>query len=213
MKRELARSSSITDAIHGAGYSSSSRFYETAQARLGMTARARRAGAPGESIRCAVATCSLGLILVAATARGVCSIAFGDDAAELRQALAQRFPKALLIEDDPVFATMVADVLALVERPGLGHALPVDVRGTAFQERVWRALQAIPPGTTASYGEIATAMGARRASRAVAQACAANPLAVAIPCHRVVRGDGDISGYRWGRERKTALLARESGAA
>jgi AraC family transcriptional regulator of adaptative response/methylated-DNA-[protein]-cysteine methyltransferase len=205
----LAQTASVTEAIHGAGYSSSSRFYETATARLGMVPRVSRAGGAGEVIRYATATCSLGLVLVAATARGVCAITLGDDADTLIADLASRFRAATLERADRDFTETVSAVIALVEAPGHGHALPLDVRGTAFQERVWQALRAIPPGTTQTYKGIAIAIGDPKAARGVAQACAANPVAVAIPCHRVVRGSGDLAGYRWGIERKATLLARE----
>jgi AraC family transcriptional regulator of adaptative response/methylated-DNA-[protein]-cysteine methyltransferase len=160
-------------------------------------------------IRFAIGECSLGAILVAATARGVCAILLGDDPEELVHDLERRFPRAHLIGADPGFEQRVAEVVGLVESPRAPVELPLDVRGTAFQQRVWQALRDIPAGTTASYAEIASAIGAPRAVRAVAKACAANALAVAIPCHRVVRTDGDLSGYRWGVERKRALLDRE----
>jgi len=209
MSEQLQASSSVTDAIHGAGYSSSSRFYETATARLGMRPKTHRDGGKGETIRYAVGTCSLGALLVAATEKGICAIQFGDEAPSLVAGLEDRFPEAELIGDDAGFADTVARVVDLVERPRLGHDLPLDVRGTAFQERVWQALRAIPIGETASYAEIARAIGQPTAVRGVAGACAANPTAVAIPCHRVVRSDGDLSGYRWGVKRKAELLARE----
>ncbi len=209
MRAELAASGSVTEAIYGAGYSSSSRFYETAAGRLGMRPAAHRHGGKGETIRYALSPCSLGLLLVAATQRGVCAIQFGDDGDSLVAGLKARFPQAAISDGDAGFAATVADVVALVEHPGIEHALPLDVRGTAFQERVWQALRAIPAGRTASYAEIAQAIGQPRAVRGVAQACAANPTAVAIPCHRVVRSDGALSGYRWGAKRKAELLKRE----
>jgi len=209
MQAELQDGATVTEAIHGAGYSSSSRFYETAGARLGMAPRTRRVGASGETIRHTACATSLGPLLVAATARGICAIQFGDSAETLLADLRQRFPKAELIEGDATFDRLVAEVVALVEQPRAGHGLPLDIRGTAFQERVWRALRAIPVGRTASYAEVAEAIGQPSASRGVAQACAANPVAVAVPCHRVVRSDGALSGYRWGVERKAELLKRE----
>jgi len=209
LQAELRDGATVTEAIHGAGYSSSSRFYETAGARLGMAPRTRRVGASGETIRHMVCATSLGPLLVAATARGVCAIQFGDSAEMLLADLRLRFPKAELIEGDAAFEALVGQVVALVEQPRAGHGLPLDIRGTAFQERVWRALRAIPIGRTASYAEIAEAIGQPSASRGVAQACAANPAAVAVPCHRVVRSDGGLSGYRWGVERKAELLKRE----
>lgn len=199
----------ITDAIYDAGYGSSSRFYESAGERLGMTPRAFRDGGRDTELRFAVAPCSLGNVIVAASRRGIAAIELGDDPETLEAGLAARFPKARLIGGDAAFADLVARVVAFIEAPAAGLDLPLDVRGTAFQEQVWRALRAIPAGRTATYTEIATSIGAPRAVRAVAQACAANPTAVAIPCHRVVRADGSLSGYRWGVERKRALLARE----
>ena len=209
----LAEAGSVTEAIYDAGFNAPSRFYQDAAGRLGMTPGTYRAGGQGEAIRFAVGECSLGAILVAATEKGVCAITFGEDPALLVRALQDRFPKAELIGADPAFEATVASVVGAVEAPGLGLGLPLDIRGTAFQQRVWQALRAIPPGRTASYAEIAAAVGAPGAVRAVAGACAANVLAVAIPCHRVIRSDGALSGYRWGVERKAALLARERAAA
>lgn len=209
-QRELAEGSSVTQAIYGAGYSSPSRFYESAEGRLGMSPSAYRHGGPGAEIRFAVGECSLGAILVAATRKGICAIRFGDDPDALVRDLQDRFPKARLIGGDPEFERWVAQVVGLVEAPARGLDLPLDVRGTAFQQRVWAALREIPPGETATYAEIAGRVGAPSAARAVARACAANPVAVAIPCHRVVRQDGSLSGYAWGVERKRALLDREA---
>jgi AraC family transcriptional regulator of adaptative response/methylated-DNA-[protein]-cysteine methyltransferase len=206
----LENGGSITDAIYEAGFGSSGRFYEASDRMLGMTPSQYRAGGAATEIRCAVAACSLGLCLVAASGRGVCAIFFGDSAPALRAELARRFPRARLADGDRAFEATVARVVACVETPRLGLDLPLDVRGTAFQHRVWRALRDIPAGTTATYAEIARRIGAPRAVRAVAGACAANPVAVAIPCHRVVRNDGELAGYRWGLPRKRALLARES---
>ncbi|WP_370630214.1 bifunctional DNA-binding transcriptional regulator/O6-methylguanine-DNA methyltransferase Ada [Xenophilus sp. Marseille-Q4582] len=199
----------VTDAIYDAGYGAASRFYERAGDVLGMTPTAWRAGGADTDIRFAIGQCSLGAILVARSDRGVCAIALGDDPEALAAELQDRFPHARLIGGDPDFERLVAQVVGLVEAPRQGLDLPLDVRGTAFQQRVWQALRAIPPGETASYAEIAKRIGAPTATRAVAQACGANPLAVAIPCHRVVRRDGALSGYRWGVERKRSLLARE----
>lgn len=209
MRSALAARPSVTDAIYEAGYSSSSRFYDRSTGMLGMTPTQYRQGGRALPIRFALGQCSLGAVLVAATERGVCAISLGDDPEELVHELETRFPRAQLIGADAEFEQLVAQVVGLVENPGTAAALPLDVRGTAFQERVWRALSKIPAGQTASYAQIARAIGAPHASRAVAQACGANPLAVAIPCHRVVRTDGDLSGYRWGVERKRQLLARE----
>ena len=180
------------------------------QARLGMTPTAVRRGGDGATIRFAVGQASLGAVLVAATDKGVSAIMLGDDPDELVRELQDRFPRAELRGGDAAFERMVAQVVGLVEAPGQRLDLPLDIRGTAFQQQVWQALRAIPPGTTATYAEIAKAVGRPKAVRAVAQACAANPLAVAIPCHRVVRTDGDLSGYRWGVERKRKLLDREA---
>jgi len=206
----LRSAGTVTEAIYDAGFNSSSRFYETAAARLGMTPTALRRGGQGAVIRFAVGETSLGAALVAATDKGVCAIMLGQDPDALARELQDRFPRAEFVGGDPAFEQMVAAVVGLIEAPGKRNDLPLDILGTAFQERVWQALRAIPAGKTATYAEIARAIGRPTAARAVAQACAANPLAVAIPCHRVVRADGDISGYRWGVERKRALLDREA---
>ena len=205
-----ADGASITDAIYGAGFGSSGRFYEQSDAVLGMTPTAYRSGGEAVGIRFAVGQCSLGAVLVACSAKGVCAITLGDDPEGLVRDLQDRFPKAELIGAEPGFEALVARVVGFVEAPGVGLDLPLDVRGTAFQQRVWQALRQIPAGSTASYSEIAERIGEPRAVRAVAQACGANKIAVAIPCHRVVRNDGSIAGYRWGVERKRALLAAES---
>ncbi|NYT36579.1 bifunctional DNA-binding transcriptional regulator/O6-methylguanine-DNA methyltransferase Ada [Allopusillimonas soli] len=211
LRKELATArSSVTDAIYGAGFNSNSRFYETSQQLLGMHARDYRAGGAGAVIRFAVGQCSLGAIVVAQSQRGICAILLGDDPDTLLRDLQDQFPKAQWIGGDEAFERLVAKVVGFIETPRLGLGLPLDVRGTAFQERVWRALQTIPPGVTVSYSEIAERIGAPTAVRAVAQACGANRIAVAIPCHRVVRRDGDISGYRWGVDRKRELLRRET---
>ena len=206
----LNRPGTVTEAIYEAGYKSNGRFYEESNGMLGMTPRAYRAGGEAREIRFAVGECSLGSILVAATGKGVCAILLGGDPAALVHDLERRFARATLIGGDRAFEQVVARVVGLVERPGTGGDLPLDIRGTAFQQRVWQALRRIPAGTTASYSALASSLGAPGAARAVASACAANPLAVAIPCHRVVRTDGGLSGYRWGVERKRALLAREA---
>jgi AraC family transcriptional regulator of adaptative response/methylated-DNA-[protein]-cysteine methyltransferase len=177
-----------------------------------MRAREYQSGGAGTSIRFAIGQCSLGDILVAQSQRGICAILLGDDADTLLRELQDQFPKAHLIGGDAAFEHLVAQVVGFVEAPSIGLNLPLDVRGTAFQERVWQALREIPPGTTVSYTQVAARIGAPKAVRAVAQACGANHLAVAIPCHRVVRRDGDISGYRWGVERKRTLLNREAKA-
>ncbi|MET1078784.1 MAG: bifunctional DNA-binding transcriptional regulator/O6-methylguanine-DNA methyltransferase Ada [Pseudomonas sp.] len=210
VRQELARSGSVTEAIYQAGYNANSRFYEEATSLLGMTPKRYREGGVDTLIRFAVGECSLGAILVAASARGVCAILMGDEADSLVRDLERRFPKAELMGGDSSFEHWVAMVVGLVEAPQLGLALPLDIRGTAFQQRVWQALREIPAGTTVSYSELAQRIGLPRAVRAVAQACGANALAIAIPCHRVVRHDGALSGYRWGIERKRVLLEREA---
>lgn len=203
---------SITDALYAAGYNSSSRFYATAEQVLGMQARHYRRGGAGETIRFAVGQCTLGAILVAQSARGICAILLGDDPDQLVRDLQDQFPRAELVGGDQAFEKRVAVVVGFVEAPSIGLDLPLDVRGTAFQQRVWQALRAIPPGTTVSYAALAKQIGAPKSARAVAQACGANCLAVAIPCHRVIRRNGDLAGYRWGVARKRALLRREGRA-
>jgi AraC family transcriptional regulator of adaptative response/methylated-DNA-[protein]-cysteine methyltransferase len=209
IRSNLGSSRSVTDAIYDSGYNSNGRFYESAGQMLGMTPRAFRTGGAETSIRFAVGECSLGSILVAKSERGVCAILLGDDPEALARDLQDQFPKANFSGGDKEFEELVSKVVGFVEDPGIGLDLPLDVRGTAFQQRVWRALMSIPAGATASYSEIAKRIGSSGAARAVAQACASNRLAVAIPCHRVVRNDGAMSGYRWGVERKRALLERE----
>jgi AraC family transcriptional regulator of adaptative response/methylated-DNA-[protein]-cysteine methyltransferase len=209
VRTALKRSASVTDAIFDAGYQSSGRFYEKSNALLGMTPSTYRAGGKDMTIKFAVGECSLGSILVASSERGVCAILMGDDPAALARDLQERFPRAQLMGGGKKFARLVANVVGFVEAPARGWHLPLDVRGTAFQQRVWQALQKIPPGSTATYTQIAQRIGALKAVRAVAGACAANALAVAIPCHRVVRSDGGLAGYRWGVARKRALLRRE----
>lgn len=198
VRDELRKSPSVTAAIYDAGFNSSGRFYAAADEMLGMTPSEYRAGGAHAEIRFAVGECSLGSILVARSERGVCAILLGDDPESLVRDLQNRFPRASLVGDDDAFERIVATVVGFVDAPALGLDLPLDVRGTAFHKRVWQALREIPPGSTASYSEIAERLGAPGAARAVAQACSANRLAVAIPCHRVVRSDGGISGYRWG---------------
>ncbi len=203
----------VTEAIYAAGFNSSGRFYEGAPGMLGMTPTAYRNGGQGEVVWHAVSRCSLGCVLVAATERGVCAILLGDDPSGLTDDLRTRFPKGRLLEPEPGFADWVAEVVRFVDSPGRadGLGLPLDIRGTAFQRRVWEALRTIPAGETASYAEIAARVGSPRAPRAVAGACAANALAVAIPCHRVVAANGGLAGYRWGVERKRRLLEQEQG--
>ena len=210
VRTELGRRPTVTEAIYESGFNSNGRFYAAASGVLGMTPSRFRAGGTGESIHFAVGECSLGSVLVAATDKGVCAIALGDDPDVLVRNLQDRFPKARLVGGDRAFEGLVAKVVGLVEAPAVAIDLPLDVRGTAFQQRVWQALRKIPAGSTASYADIARRIGTPTAVRAVAQACGANPVAIAIPCHRVVRHDGGLSGYRWGVERKRALLDREA---
>ncbi|QJI29014.1 bifunctional DNA-binding transcriptional regulator/O6-methylguanine-DNA methyltransferase Ada [Pseudomonas sp. ADAK18] len=209
MRDGLKDSHSVTDALYDAGFNSNSRFYESADQLLGMKPSDYKAGGTNSDIRFAVGQCSLGAILVAQSNRGVCAILLGDDPDKLVRDLQDQFPRANLIGADHGFEQLIAQVVGFIEAPALGLDLPLDLRGTAFQERVWQALREIPVGSTASYGEIAKRIGAPTSFRAVAQACGANSLAVAIPCHRVVRSDGNLSGYRWGVERKRQLLERE----
>ena len=210
LREQLASAPSVTDALYQAGFGSSGRLYEAADATLGMTPGAFRRGGAEQNLYFALGECSLGSVLVAQSQRGVCAILLGDDPQALLDDLQRRFPRANLIGADAGFERCVAQVVGFIEAPALGLALPLDVRGTAFQQRVWQALQQIPPGSTVSYAEIAARIGAPQAVRAVAGACAANCLAVAIPCHRVVRSDGGLSGYRWGVARKQCLLDREA---
>lgn len=212
VRDELGRGSTVTDAIFDAGYNSSSRFYEKSNQVLGMTPSSYRAGGTDSEIRFAVGECSLGSILVAQSSRGICAILLGDDPDKLVHDLQDGFSHACLIGCDADFEELVAKVVGFIEAPGIGLDLPLDVRGTAFQQRVWQALREIPVGQTASYTDIARRIGAPKSVRAVAQACATNKLAVAIPCHRVVRNDGVLAGYRWGVERKRSLLEKEAEA-
>ena len=210
VREGLASGNTVTETIYDAGFNSSGRFYEKSTDMLGMTPSQYRAGGTNEKIKFAVGQASLGAILVASSTKGVAAILLGEDADELIRNLQDRFPKAHLIGADRDYEALVARVVGFVEAPGIGLDLPLDVRGTAFQQRVWQALRAIPVGETVSYAEIAQRIGSPNATRAVASACTANNLAVAIPCHRVVRKDGSLSGYAWGIERKRALLDREA---
>ncbi|WP_095047787.1 bifunctional DNA-binding transcriptional regulator/O6-methylguanine-DNA methyltransferase Ada [Pseudomonas sp. Irchel s3h9] len=212
VRERLADGNSVTDALYDAGFNSNSRFYESANQLLGMKPGDYRAAGQNNDIHFAVGQCSLGAILVAQSERGVCAILLGDDPHQLVCDLQDQFRNANLIGADSGFEQLIAKVVGFIEAPAIGLDLPLDVRGTAFQERVWQALREIPLGSTASYAEIAQRIGAPTSMRAVAQACGANRLAVAIPCHRVVRSDGNLSGYRWGVERKRQLLERETSA-
>ncbi|MDQ8020513.1 MAG: bifunctional DNA-binding transcriptional regulator/O6-methylguanine-DNA methyltransferase Ada [Moraxellaceae bacterium] len=208
----LGETASVTDALYAAGFNAPSRFYEGAAGLLGMAPALARRGAPGETIRHAMVDSPLGPMLVAATARGVCAVEFGDSAEALLQGLGQRYRAANLVEGDAQFAAWVQQILQHLSEPAQAAALPLDVRGTAFQQQVWRALQQIPLGTTLSYTELAERLGKPQAVRAVARACATNEVAVLVPCHRVLRQDGQLAGYRWGLSRKAELLRREAAA-
>lgn len=210
VRKGLATGSSVTETIYDAGFNSSGRFYEKSADVLGMTPTRYRAGGINEEIKFAVAETSLGAILVASSKKGVAAILLGDDPEELVRDLQDRFPKARVIGADRDYEALVSKVVGFVETPGVGLDLPLDIRGTAFQQRVWRALQEIPVGKTVSYADVAKRIGLPKAMRAVASACAANNLAVAVPCHRVVRNDGALSGYAWGVERKRTLIDREA---
>jgi AraC family transcriptional regulator of adaptative response/methylated-DNA-[protein]-cysteine methyltransferase len=210
VRNELRKRGTVTEAINDAGFNSNGRFYAKSAEVLGMTPASFRGGGARESIRFAVGECSLGSILVAATGKGICAIALGDDPDALLHELQDRFPKAKLVGGDRDFDNLVARVVGFVETPALGLDLPLDVRGTAVQQRVWQTLREIPAGSTASYAQVAERIGAPKATRAVAQACASNAIAVAIPCLRVIRNDGGLSNYRWGVERKRALLDGEA---
>jgi AraC family transcriptional regulator of adaptative response/methylated-DNA-[protein]-cysteine methyltransferase len=211
LRRELRQpGANVTVALHRAGFGSAGRLYEQSPQLLGMTPGTYRAGGVGETIRYAIGRSSLGAVLVAATNRGVCFIALGDKREALAKELAAQFSQAKLRRGNRDFRRLLSQVVALVERPAAAHRLPLDIRGTAFQQRVWQALTEIPAGTTITYTELARRVGKPRAIRAAAAACASNDLAVAIPCHRVVRTSGSLAGYRWGIERKRALLDREA---
>jgi AraC family transcriptional regulator of adaptative response/methylated-DNA-[protein]-cysteine methyltransferase len=212
VRKTLSGGRSVTDAIYGAGYGSSSRFYESSNEVLGMTPTTFQGGGTNTTIHFAIGESSLGPILVAKSDRGVCAVLIGDNPEDLVKDLQDRFPKANLVGDESGYEEMVAKVVGLIEAPSVGLDLPLDIQGTAFQQRVWNALQRIPVGSTASYADIAKQIGMPKSVRAVAQACAANSIAVAIPCHRVVKSDGKLSGYRWGVERKRTLLEREARA-
>ena len=200
----------VTEAIFDAGFNSSGRFYDKGTASLGMAPSVFRQGGLGQRIRYAVEPCALGAIIVAATPQGVCAIEFGDSGHALIERLRARFPQAAFEPGDPDFRRWLGQVLAYIDQPKGLLDLPLDIQGTVFQRRVWQALREIPSGQTRSYSAVAAAIGQPSAARAVARACATNAVAVAVPCHRVVRSDGDLSGYRWGIERKAELLRREA---
>jgi AraC family transcriptional regulator of adaptative response/methylated-DNA-[protein]-cysteine methyltransferase len=210
VRESLDGSETITKALYEAGYHSNSRFYETSYRMLGMKPAEYRAGGNRVDINFALGETSLGAILVAQSARGICAISLGNDPKELIENFQDQFPNAHLIGANPDFEALIAQVVGFVESPGTCFDLPLDIQGTVFQEKVWQALLSVPAGSTVTYTELAERIGMPRAVRAVANACGANKLAVAIPCHRVVRSDGSLSGYRWGVERKRALLKGES---
>ncbi|WP_079254094.1 bifunctional DNA-binding transcriptional regulator/O6-methylguanine-DNA methyltransferase Ada [Endozoicomonas arenosclerae] len=210
IRNELKPDTSVTDAIYEAGFSSSSRFYEFSGKMLGMKASEFKKGGADTDIFFAVGECYLGAILVAQSHKGICAISLGDDPDQLVRELQDQFPRSKLVGNDREYEKLIAHVVGFLENPETDLKMPLDIQGTAFQKRVWSALQTIPVGTTASYADIAEKIGSPKAVRAVARACATNSLAIAIPCHRVVRSDGSLSGYRWGVERKRELLANES---
>lgn len=212
LRNALANGDRVTDAMSNNNIYSSGHFHAVAKHALGMSPRQYRAGGPGKTIRFALGECALGALLVAGTERGICAIELGENAAEMLETFQARFSQATLVGDDAAFQQHVARVAAFVARPAEDLALPLDLQGTVFQRRVWQALCDIPPGETATYAEVAARIGAPRATRAVANACGANRCALAIPCHRVLRSDGALGGYRWHIDRKRALLAREAAA-
>lgn len=213
-RHTLAGAVSVTQALHDAGYESHSTFYADSREALGMSPSAYRNGARGETLRYAVAPCRLGHVIAAATSRGICAILLGDQPSSLVAQIERAYPHADWQQPDAAFDRLLKAVVDLIDEPTRSSStLPLDIRGTAFQQRVWQALRAVPPGTTVSYAELARRIGSPKAVRAVGSACAANVLAVAIPCHRAVRSNGDLSGYRWGLQRKRALLDEESRAA
>ena len=213
LKGELRKGEAVSSALYGAGFGSASRLYERAPTQLGMTPAVYRRGGAGMRIQYTVVPCPLGRLLVAATERGICAITLGDDDAALAAGLTREYPAAAIARDATGLDTAVAAIVRHLAGQEPHLDLPLDVRATAFQWRVWEALRAIPYGSTRSYGEIARAIGQPSAARAVAQACASNRVALAIPCHRVVREDGEPGGYRWGVARKRAILARERATA
>ncbi|MBV8587485.1 MAG: methylated-DNA--[protein]-cysteine S-methyltransferase, partial [Verrucomicrobia bacterium] len=213
VKKALPKRETVTEAIYEAGFNSNGRFYAGSSRMLGMKPKEYRAGGAGNTIRFAIGECSLGSILVASSEKGVCAILMGNDPDALARNLQDLFPKANLVAGDETYEKLVAKVVGFIEAPRIGLNLPLDIRGTAFQQRVWKELQRISSGMTATYSEVANRIGLPNSARAVAQACGANKLAVAVPCHRVIRKTGDLAGYRWGVDRKQALLTRERMAA
>jgi len=209
MREALRAAPTVTDAIYEAGFASSGRFYDGAARKLGMQPRQFCSGGPDMQIRFAIAQSSLGLTLVAATAKGICAIFLGEDPATLEEELRRRFPRAEITGDDAGLRGLLTRAIAAIEKPRKAAALPLDLQGTPFQQQVWAALRDIPPGETTTYGEIARRIGRPQAVRAVGAACGANPVAIAVPCHRVVGSSGKLTGYRWGVERKRSLIARE----
>lgn len=210
LKSQLKQGDNVTNALYDAGYGSSSRLYEQAPARLGMTPATYGRGGAGAQIVYTITGTALGQLLLAATARGICFVSLADDAPALESALAHEFPAAEIARDDAALQAWVGDIVRELSSDVSALDLPLDVRATAFQQRVWQALRAIPAGSTRTYGELAAALGQPTAARAVARACATNPVALLVPCHRVVGEGGDMRGYRWGVERKRALLKREA---
>jgi AraC family transcriptional regulator of adaptative response/methylated-DNA-[protein]-cysteine methyltransferase len=213
LERELRQSRSVADAVYAAGYGSSSRVYERASDRLGMTPATYRAGGRGAQIRYSIAPCSLGYLLVAATDRGICRISLDDTPESLATELRSYFPAAEITEDTGSLREWVEPIVRSIESSSSCPTLPLDVRATAFQQRVWNYLREIPLGETRTYSQVARDLGDPNATRAVARACATNPVALIVPCHRVLRRDGNLGGYRWGLERKRKLLAGENKAA
>ena len=210
MKDSLSQGASVTDAIFDAGFGSNSRLYENSDRELGMTPTTYQNGAQGMVIQYALGRSFLGPVIVAATDKGICAIEFGTSSQALVDQLRQRFPKADIKKGRDDFNRLVQTVTSFIESPSQGLNLPLDIQGTAFQRRVWKALQNIPAGTTATYSDLAEQIGQPKAARAVANACAANKIAVAVPCHRVIRRDGNLGGYKWGLDRKQELLKKES---
>jgi len=209
VRERLSKRGTITEAIYESGFNSNGRFYAQSKQTLGMTPTEFRSGGNRTTIRFAVSECSLGSVLVAMSGKGVCAISLGENREALLRDLQDQFPKAELIGGDKNFERTVARIIGFIEAPNIGLDLPLEIRGTAFQQKVWRALREIPPGSTVSYTEIASRLGVPKSVRAVSRACASNRIAVAIPCHRVVRHNGNLAGYRWGIERKRTLLQRE----